>query len=154
MSLYYIGFWKGVLHHPKKIIFFLFFQTHHSVPVAGILILRPGLLVMASFTECLPVPPIPEQGLIPTMGNDVIHHSSLAVPSLFLAFHTERMCGEVLARCFLPCPAISPASCGSNLFWMQSLVFLTVLGTGFHKLGAAWMPAGHLAPIRHHPHLR
>ena len=54
-------------------------------------ILTTGLPVMASFAQRTPVAPIPEQFLITTVWDDVIHHSGFRVALVLPALLAQRM---------------------------------------------------------------
>lgn len=47
--------------------------------------------VVMAFTKALPVALIPEQLLVTTVGDDVVHHRCFSEPSLPHALHAQRM---------------------------------------------------------------
>ena len=51
------------------------------VGVSRPVILPPGFPVMTRFTERLPIAPIPEQLLVTTVGNNVIHNRCFGIAS-------------------------------------------------------------------------
>ena len=59
--------------------------------ILRVAVLFPGLPVMASFTERLPVVLIPEELLISAVRNDVVDNRCLDISSLLGALGTERM---------------------------------------------------------------
>lgn len=58
------------------------------VGVSRPVILPPGFPVMTGFTQWLPIAPIPEQFLVTTVGNNVIHNRCFGIASLLSAFRT------------------------------------------------------------------
>ena len=117
--------------------------------ILRILVLRPGLMVMAGLTECLPVIPVPEQCFISTMWNDVIHNRCLLVLPLCHTPYAQRMCCKVLFTCFLPCSPIAPAGCGADYLRMQGPVLLTELRPRGYQFRTAGMLAWHLWSLWH-----
>lgn len=75
----------------------------------------------------LPVAPVPEQLLVTTVGNDVIHVRRLNVPAFPHTLHTQRVRLKVLLPSFLPSSSVASARCGTYFFRMHRLVPLTIL---------------------------
>src|SRR5699024_3203743 len=61
------------------------------VGVSRPVILPPGFLVMTCFTQWLPIAPIPEQLLVTTVRNNVMHNRCFGIASLLPAFRTQRV---------------------------------------------------------------
>lgn len=66
-----------------------------SVGVSRVDVLGQCLSVVALFAESLPVVLVPEQLLITTVRNDVIHHRCPDKPAVLHALHTQRMGFEI-----------------------------------------------------------
>ena len=58
------------------------------VGVSRPVILPPSFPVMTRFTEWLPIAPIPEQFLVTTVRDNVIHNCCFGIASLLHALHT------------------------------------------------------------------
>ena len=61
------------------------------VVVRGIAVLAAGFPVMAGLAQRLPVALVPEQFRITPVGHDVVDHRCGDIPSISLAFSTQRM---------------------------------------------------------------
>ena len=123
-----------------KEFFFIFFEAL-SVPVFLIPVLCPGLPVMASLAQSLPVVPIPEQDAVTAVGLDMVNHGCFRVPSHRHAFHTERMDSEVLPACLLPGSPIPAAPSTPDFLRVERFVFFAVLLPGIHQFRASRMAA-------------
>ena len=91
------------------------------------LILPPRLDTVMAMAQGLPVAPVPEELLVTTVRNDVIHVRRLNVPSFLHALRTQRMRLKVLLPGFLPRTAIASARSRPYLFWMHRLVSFAIL---------------------------
>lgn len=90
-------------------------------------ILPSGLSVMASFTQWTPVAPVPEQLLIATVRNNMIHHRGLCVSAVLPALLTQGVRLEELFGCLTPCAIVSPSAGRPYFLRVLGSVFLTVL---------------------------
>ena len=82
---------------------------------------------MTRFTKGLPVALIPEQILVTTVGNNVIHNRCFGIASLLSAFRTKRVALKERFTCLLPAAAIA-ALCGRPCYLrVERLVFLAKL---------------------------
>lgn len=106
------------------------------------LILIPCLDGVMAVAERLPVALIPEELLVSSVRNDVVHVCCLDVLAFFHALHAERVRLKVTLACPLPCLAIASACCRPHLLWVLRFVQLTVLLSVGNEGGAAWMTAG------------
>ena len=91
------------------------------------LILPPRLDTVMAMAQGLPVAPVPEELLITTVRNDVIHVRRLNVPSFLHALYAQRVHLKVLLPGFLPRTAVTSARCGTYFFWMHRLVSVAIL---------------------------
>ena len=112
-------------------------------------VLSPSLPVMTPFAQCLPVTPVPEELLITTVWNDVIHHRGFHVPAVFLTRLTERMRLQELFTCSSPSSIVSTATGRPHLFRMHGFMLLTVLLPCRHELRTARVLAGDFRFRRH-----
>ena len=106
------------------------------------LILIPCLDGMMAVAERLPVALIPEELLVPSVRNDVVHVCCLDVLAFLHALHAEGVRLKVTLACPLPRLAIASACCRPHLLWVLRLVQLTVLLPVGNESSAAWMTAG------------
>ena len=120
----------------------IFFQKIFSIPVFRSAVLIPRLEIVMPFAEALPVRPIPEQGFIPSVRDDMVHHSSFHIPSLCHALDTQGIGFQVLFPRLLPCPVVAAAPRRAYFLRVESFVLLTVLCTGFYQFRTAGMTAG------------
>lgn len=106
-------------------------------------------MIVTWFTQCLPVALIPEQLLVSSVWNDVIHNRRLHIPAALQALCTQRMSLQEQHPC-LPSPAIIPALCGCfRVPRMQFPVFFTVLLSRRHEIRTSWMFAWDLWTVWH-----
>ena len=126
------------------------FQTQ-SIPIDGILVFCPCLVVMAGLAKSLPVAFIPHQMRITTVRNDMVDHSCCCEPSLCFAPHTQGMPAEVRLAESLPSAAVSTLG-GRRSVWVQGLMLCTVQAVC--QVGTAGVLAGLLTFLRHKVHLR
>ena len=91
------------------------------------LILPPRLDTVMAMAQGLPVAPVPEELLITTVRNDVIHVRRLNVPAFPHTLHTQRVRLKVLLPGFLPRTAVASARCGTYFFWMHRFVSVAIL---------------------------
>ena len=100
--------------------------TLTSIPIFRILILCPGLRVMALFTQSLPVAPIPKQLLVTAVRNDVVNDRSFGVLTLHHTLDAQRMGFEVLLAGLLPFGTVSSGCCRRTILHVEGLVLPTV----------------------------
>lgn len=124
------------------------------VGVSRPVILPPGFPVMTGFTQWLPIAPIPEQFLVTTVGNNVIHNRCFGIASLLSAFRTQRVALKERFACLLPAAAIA-ALCGRPCnFRVERLVFLTKLCSRLNQFRTAGVSTRNSWSLRHSHHLR
>ena len=103
--LYYIDFSEGKLSDsPEKNL------KNFSIAIFRIAVLCPGFPVVALLAQCLPVALVPEQVLIPSVRDDMIHNCRFPISAILHASDTERMGIEILSAGFLPSSAVSSAA--------------------------------------------
>ncbi len=100
-----------------------------------------GLPIMTPFAQGLPVTPIPEELLVTTVRDDVIHVRCLHVLPFLHALHTQRVLIKVLLPGFPPSSTIATAGSGPYLLRVQSFVSLTILLSRRNQRCAARMLA-------------
>lgn len=109
---------------------------------------------MTRLTERLPVTPIPEQLLVTTVWDNVIHNRCFGIASLLHALRTQRVGLKERFACLLPAAAIA-ALCGRPCYLrVERLVFLAKLCSGLNQFRAAGMSAGNSWSLRNNYHLR
>lgn len=116
-------------------------------------VLFPRLFIMTGLAERAPVTFIPEQFLVSTVRDSVIHHSGFDVPSFLRAFDAQRMHSEV---CFagLPPTAVVPAALpASDVLRMERPVCFTVARPRRDQGGAAGMLTWNLRSLWHPDYL-
>ena len=121
------------------------FQTQ-SIPIDGISVFRPCLVVMAGLAKSLPVAFIPHQMRITTMRNDMVDHGRCREPSMCFAPHTQRMLPQVRLAEPLPLAAVTTLG-GRRSVWVQGLMLCTVQTVC--QVGTTGMPARYLSLPRH-----
>ena len=125
------------------------------VGVSRPVILPPSFPVMTRFTEWLPIAPIPEQFLVTTVRNNVIHNRCFGIASLLSAFRTQRVALKERFACLLPAAAVA-ALCGRPCYLrMEMLVFLAKLCSRLNQFRTAGMSTGDSWSLRNgYHHLR
>ena len=126
------------------------FQTQ-SIPIDGISVFRPCLVVMAGLAKSLPVAFIPHQMRITTVRNDMVDHSCCCEPSPCHTLHAQRMLPQVRLAEPLPLAAVSTLS-GRRSVWVQWLMLCTV--QTICQIGTAGVLARFQCLPRHKVHLR
>ena len=126
------------------------FQTQ-SIPIDGILVFCPCLVVMAGLAKSLPVAFIPHQVRITTVGNNMVDHGRCREPSMCFAPHTQRMLPQVRLAEPLPLAAVATLG-GRRSVWVQGLMLCTVQTVC--QIGTAGMLAWFQCLPRHKVHLR
>lgn len=91
------------------------------------MILVACLDTVVTMAKALPVVLIPEEDLVSSVRNDMIHISSFNIPTFFQALHAQRMGFKVTLACFVPSAVVASASCGACFLWVEGTVFVTVL---------------------------
>ena len=120
-----------------------------SVGVGRVDVFGQRLFIVAAFAESLPVVLIPEQFLVTTVRNDVIHHRCPDVLALLGALHTKRMGFQIRLPGFLPPSVVSTLGSRSCCLWVEGQVLLTIEPAGFDQLRAAGMTARCLWSVWH-----
>ena len=95
--------------------------------ILGRLILPPRLDTVVPVAQGLPVAPVPEELLVTTVRNDVIHVRRLHEPSFLHALHAQRVCLKVLLPSLLPRTAVASTRSGTYLLGVQYSVTVTIL---------------------------
>lgn len=95
--------------------------------ILGCLILPPRFDTVVPVAQGLPVAPVPEELLITTVRNDVIHVRRLNVPSFLHALYAQRVHLKVLLPGLSPGSSIASSSSGPYIFRVQCFVTITVL---------------------------
>ena len=95
--------------------------------ILGRLILPPRLDTVVPVAQGLPVAPVPEELLITTVRNDVIHVRRLNVPSFLHALHAQRVCLKVLLPSPLPSSTVTSAHSRPHLLGVQCFVSVAIL---------------------------
>ena len=91
------------------------------------LVLSPRFHTVVTMAKGLPVAPVPEELLITTVRNDVIHVRRLNVPSFLHALYAQRVHLKVLLPGFLPRTAVASTRSGTYLLGVQYFVTVTIL---------------------------
>ena len=91
------------------------------------LVLSPRFHAVVPVAQGLPVAPVPEELLVTTVRNDVIHVRRLHEPSFLHALHAQRLCLKVLLPGFLPRTAVASARSGTYLLGVHRLVSVAIL---------------------------
>ena len=120
-----------------------------SVVIGWRLILTSGLLVVAALAQRTPVAAVPEQLLITTVRDHMIHDRCLHVFALLHTLLTQRVRLQELFTGLTPCSVIATTDSGPHFFWVQRLVDFTVFGPGRYQRRAAGMLARDLRFRRH-----
>ena len=101
-----------------------------SVVVNRCLILSPGFLIVAALAQRPPVAAVPEQFLIPTVRDHMIHHGCLHILALLHTLLTQWVCLQELFTGLTPCSVITTTGSGPHLLWVQRFMGFTVFGPG------------------------
>ena len=110
--------------------------------------------VMMIPAQALPIAPIPEQFLVATVGNNVIHNRCFGVASLLSAFRTQWVALKKRFACLLPAAAIA-ALCGRPCYLrVERLVLFTKLCPRLNQFWTAGMSTRNSWSLRHSHHLR
>lgn len=110
-----------------------------SISVCRTAVLPPGFPVMTRFTERLPIALIPEQFLVATVWDNVIHNRCFGVASLLSAFRTQRVALKERFACLLPSSAVA-ALCGRPCYLrVERFVFLAKLCSRLNQFRTAWV---------------
>ena len=125
------------------------FQTQ-SIPIDGISVFRPCLVVMARLAKSLPVAFIPHQMRITTVRNDMVDYSCCCEPSPCHTLHAQRMLPQVRLAEPLPLAAVATLS-GRRSVRVKKLVLLAVLALG--QIRTAGVTAWAFTLPRHSRHL-
>ena len=88
---------------------------------------------MTCFTQWLPIALIPEQLLVTTVGNNVIHNRCFGIASLLPAFRTQWVALKERFACLLPAAAIATLRSRPYYLRVERLVFLAKLCPRLHK---------------------
>lgn len=92
---------------------------------------------MTRFAERLPVALIPEQFLVTTVWDNVIHNRCFGIASLLPAFRTQWVALKERFACLLPAAAVA-ALCGRPCYLrMERLVFLAKLCSRLNQFRTA-----------------
>ena len=113
-----------------------------------------GLNAVVAVAKALPVALIPEENLVSSVRNDMIHISCLDVASLLHALHAQRMGFKITLAGFVPSAAIASASCGACFLRMEGAMFVAVFCTIGYECCTAGMFAGCIWSAWHWDHLR
>ena len=104
-----------------------------SISVCRTAVLVSCFYVMIMSAQALPIALIPEQLLVTTVGNNVIHNRCFGIASLLPSLRTQRVALKERFACLLPAAAIA-ALCGRPCYLRgERLVFLTKLCPRLHK---------------------
>lgn len=113
------------------------------------LVLAPRLLVVAALAQRSPVAAVPEETLVASVGDDMVHHCGLHVLALLHALLAERVRTEKLTAGLLPCSTVATAGSGPNLLRVHRLVYVTVLLPIGNESFASRVTAGCVGSCRH-----
>ena len=91
------------------------------------LVLSSRLHAVVLVAQGLPVAPIPEEFLIPTMRNDVVDIRRLHISTFLHALYAQRVCLKVLLSGFPPSCSIASLRSGTYLFRMHWFVTVAIL---------------------------
>ena len=133
---------KGLISGPVLIPGF-------SISVFRIVVLIPRFDAVVLMAEWLPVALVPEELLVSSVRNDVVHVCCLDVLAFLHALYAQGVRLKVTLACPLPCLAIASACCRPRLLWVLQLVYLTVLLPVRNEESAARMTARRVGSMRH-----
>lgn len=106
-------------------------------------------MVVASFTQGLPVVGVPEQPGVTAMGNDVVNHSGLNQSALRLAPSAQRMGVEERGAGLLPAASVSLLAGAFGVVCMEWSMLLTVRAAVGNQPTTAGVLAGDVRTARH-----
>ena len=110
--------------------------------------------VMMMPAQALPVALIPEQLLVTTVRNNVMHNRCFGIASLLPAFRTQRVALKERFACLLPAAAIA-ALCGRPCYLrVERLVLFTKLCPRLNQFWTAGVSTRNSWSLRHSHHLR
>ena len=112
-----------------------------SISVRRVVILSPRLDAVVTVTEGLPVALVPEELLVSSVRNDVIHIGCLDVLAFLHALHAQGVRRKVTLACLLPCAAVASPCCRPHIFRVQGFMLLTVLRAVGYERRTAWVLA-------------
>lgn len=125
------------------------FDRPWSVSKLLVAIFCHGLMVVASFTQGLPVVGVPEQPGVTAMGNDVVNHSGLNQSALRLAPSAQRMGVEERGAGLLPAASVSLLAGAFGVVCMEWSMLLTVRAAVGNQPTTAGVLAGDVRTARH-----
>ena len=120
------------------------------IMILGSLIRPPCLYAVVPVAQGLPVAPVPEELLITTMWNNVVHIRCLHEPAFLHALHAQRVCLQEGFSGFLPSATIASTTCTPHFFRMHWLMCLTVFRSVRNQCGATGMAARRFRAAGHH----
>ena len=108
------------------------------------------LTVMAVFAECLPIFLVPEQILVASVGDDVIHYRRRGESAFLPALNAQRMSAQVFKPRFTPLPIIATVgSTAAQPICAPTHVLFAIYLALFAELHTSGEAAG---PSRFHRH--
>lgn len=106
-----------------------FFNNSKLESIGRIAVLIPCFFIMAAFTKRLPIAFIPEQLLVSSVRNDMIHNRCFGQLSCLFTFSTEWMSHQVMLPGFLPLASVPTLAGILSVIFVQSSMLLTILST-------------------------
>lgn len=113
------------------------------------MVLIPRLDAVMLMAEWLPVALIPEELLVSSVRNDVVHVCCLDILAFLHALYAQGVRLKVTLACLLPCSAVTSACCRPHILGVQWLVRLAVLLPVRNEGCAARMTARRVGSMRH-----
>lgn len=120
-----------------------------SIPILRIVIFTVRFLAVVTMAESLPVALIPEELLVATVCDNVIHIRRFDVLPFFQTIHTEDMLGKIFLSRFPPLTSVAASCRGLLFFCVKRLVSLTVFCAGWYQIRAAGVLAWCLLLVWH-----